>query len=76
VCIIEKRGAETADWHGRQSQVGGGVAASAPLKTHAPRLRSGRYQLFSAFFGELRQFWPSSRKLLFSQFFLDSLAFI
>jgi hypothetical protein len=32
VCIIEKRGAETADWHARQSQVGGGVAASAWLE--------------------------------------------
>jgi len=31
LCIIEKRGAETADRHGRRSQVGGGVAASARL---------------------------------------------
>jgi hypothetical protein len=41
VCIIEKRGAETADWRVRQSQVGGGVAASASIKLTAPECVPG-----------------------------------
>ena len=50
VCIIEKRGAETADRHGRRSQVGGGVAASANLETHSPEMRSAPPAYFFEFF--------------------------